>query len=92
MAWGVLRNNTLPEVTALKWDYDMKEIIADGIVHAVGVTIGIVSISALLVTAAPAVGAWEFMSLLVGKPADRKKEDLIFVHTELSSRRVPING
>ncbi len=41
----------------MKWDYDMKEIIADGIVHAVGVTIGVVSIVALLIMAAPAVGA-----------------------------------
>jgi hemolysin III len=57
--------NPSPEVTILKWDYDMKEIIADGIVHAVGVTIGTVSIIALLIMAAPAVGAWEFTSLLV---------------------------
>src|SRR5215207_532601 len=41
--------NPSPEVTILKWDYDMKEIIADGIVHAVGVTIGTVSIIALLI-------------------------------------------
>jgi hemolysin III len=52
-------------VTTLKWDYDMKEIIADGIVHAVGVTIGTVSVIALLIMAAPTVGAWEFTSILV---------------------------
>ncbi|UVF17828.1 hemolysin III family protein [Microvirga terrae] len=52
-------------MTALRWDYDVKEIIADGIVHVVGVTIGVVSIAALLVVAAPAVGAWEFTSLLI---------------------------
>jgi hemolysin III len=53
------------EVVNLKWDYDMNEIIADGIVHAVGVTISMISIVALLVMAAPAAGAWEFTSLLV---------------------------
>ncbi|MDP8919907.1 MAG: hemolysin III family protein [Pseudomonadota bacterium] len=54
-----------PEVTALRWNYDKEEIIADGIVHAVGVTFGIVSFTALLVMAAPAVGAWELTSILV---------------------------
>ncbi len=54
-----------PEVTALRWNYDKEEIIADGIVHAVGVTFGIVSCTALLVMAAPAVGAWELTSILV---------------------------
>jgi len=61
----VFCNNRSPEVTTLNWHYDMKEIIADGIVHAVGVTIGVVSIVVLLVIAAPAVGVWEFTSLLV---------------------------
>lgn len=49
----------------MKWDYDTKEIIADGIVHAVGVTLGTVSIIALLIMAAPVVGAWELTSLLI---------------------------
>lgn len=49
----------------MKWDYDTKEIIADGIVHAVGVIIGTVSVVALIVMAAPSVGAWEFTSILV---------------------------
>ncbi|WP_457093179.1 PAQR family membrane homeostasis protein TrhA [Microvirga sp. P5_D2] len=49
----------------LKWNYDKKEILTDGIVHVVGVTIGIVSISALLIMAAPTVGAWEFTSILI---------------------------
>jgi hemolysin III len=51
--------------TNLRWDYDRHEIIADGIVHAVGVIVGTVSIIALLVLAAPAVGVWEFTSILV---------------------------
>jgi hemolysin III len=49
----------------LKWNYDRKEIIADGVVHAVGVTAGIVSIIALLIMAAPVVGALEFTSILI---------------------------
>jgi hemolysin III len=49
----------------VRWDYDQKEIIADGIVHAVGVIFGIVSIAALLIVARPIVGAWEFTSILV---------------------------
>jgi hemolysin III len=49
----------------LKWDYDKKEIIADGIVHAVGILFGIVSIMVLLIMAASAVGAWEFTSILI---------------------------
>jgi len=49
----------------LKWNYDRREIIADGIVHAVGVIVGTVSVIALLVLAAPTVGAWEFTSILV---------------------------
>lgn len=49
----------------MRWNYDKEEIIADGIVHAVGVTFGIVSFTALLVMAAPAVGAWELTSILV---------------------------
>jgi len=49
----------------LKWAYDKNELIADGIVHAVGVMLGIVSISTLVILAAPVVGAWEFTSILV---------------------------
>jgi hemolysin III len=49
----------------LKWNYDTKEIIADGIVHAVGVIAGTASVAALLIMAGPTVGAWEFTSILV---------------------------
>jgi hemolysin III len=49
----------------LKWNYDRQEIIADGIVHGVGVMFGIVSIVVLLIMAAPTVGAWEFTSILI---------------------------
>ncbi|MBJ6123801.1 PAQR family membrane homeostasis protein TrhA [Microvirga splendida] len=40
-------------------------MIADGMVHAVGVTVGTISVIALLIVAAPTVGAWEFTSILV---------------------------
>jgi hemolysin III len=53
------------EGTILRWDYDQKEIIADGIIHAVGVMLGIVSIAVLLILAQPIVGRWEFTSILV---------------------------
>ncbi|WP_244445156.1 hemolysin III family protein [Microvirga sp. BSC39] len=49
----------------MKWNYDRGEIIADGIVHAVGVIVGTISIIALIVLAAPTVGAWEFTSILI---------------------------
>jgi hemolysin III len=49
----------------LRWNYDRKEIIADGVVHAVGVTAGIIAVIALLIMAAPVVGAWEFTSILI---------------------------
>lgn len=54
-----------PEEANLKWNYDKGEIIADGIVHAVGVIVGTISIIALIVLAAPTVGAWEFTSILI---------------------------
>jgi hemolysin III len=54
-----------PEEANLKWNYDRGEIIADGIVHAVGVIVGTISIIALIVLAAPTVGAWEFTSILI---------------------------
>jgi hemolysin III len=49
----------------VRWNYDRHEIIADGVVHGLGVIAGAVSIIALLVMAAPTVGAWEFTSILV---------------------------
>ena len=49
----------------MRWDYDKAEIIADGIVHAIGVVLGTVSIIVLIATAAPVVGAWELTSILV---------------------------
>lgn len=49
----------------MKWNYDREEVIADGIVHAVGVATGTVFIIALLIMATPVVGAWELTSILI---------------------------
>ncbi|MFC1456025.1 hemolysin III family protein [Microvirga arabica] len=49
----------------IKWDYDRHEILADGIVHALGVVGGLVAVIVLLVLAAPAVGVWELTSVAI---------------------------
>jgi hemolysin III len=49
----------------IKWDYDRHEILADGIVHALGVVGGLVAVIVLLALAAPAVGVWELTSVAI---------------------------
>ena len=49
----------------IKWDYDEHEILADGIVHALGVVGGLIAVIVLLVCAAPTVGAWELTSVAI---------------------------
>ncbi|WP_114943030.1 PAQR family membrane homeostasis protein TrhA [Microvirga calopogonii] len=49
----------------IKWDYDRQEILADGIVHGLGVIGGLVGVITLLVLAAPTVGAWELTSVAI---------------------------
>ena len=51
--------------TMIKWDYDEHEILADGIVHGLGVIGGLVGVIALLALAAPAVGLWELTSVAI---------------------------
>jgi len=58
--WGLFTG-----VALLEWNYDRKEIVADGVVHAVGVVLGPMSVAALIAMAAPVVGAGEFASVLV---------------------------
>lgn len=48
-----------------KWDYDRQEILADGIVHGLGVVGGLVAVIVLLVLAAPTVGSWELTSVVI---------------------------
>ncbi|MXQ12304.1 PAQR family membrane homeostasis protein TrhA [Microvirga makkahensis] len=49
----------------IRWDYDKHEILADGIVHALGVVGGLAAVIVLLVLAAPAVGPWELTSVVI---------------------------
>ena len=49
----------------IRWDYDKHEILADGVVHALGVVGGLVAVIVLMVLAAPTVGAWELTSVAV---------------------------
>jgi hemolysin III len=48
-----------------KWDYDRHEILADGIVHALGVVYGLGGVTVLLVLTASTVGPWELISVSV---------------------------
>jgi hemolysin III len=49
----------------VKWDYDRREILADGIVHALGVTVGPPAIAVLVTLAAKKVGPWELGSVVL---------------------------
>ncbi len=49
----------------MKWDYDKREILADGVIHTLGVTSGLLGVFALLVAAARTVTWWEFAAVLV---------------------------
>src|SRR3712207_5047396 len=49
----------------MRWQYDKGEILADGIIHGLGILFGFVSIAALCVVAAWTVGPWEFTAILV---------------------------
>jgi hemolysin III len=49
----------------IKWNYDRGEILADGIVHTVGVIGGLAAVTVLLVLAAPATGFWQLTSVVV---------------------------
>ena len=49
----------------INWNYDRREILADGIVHGLGVTAGLAGVTLLLVLAVPTVGPWELTSLAV---------------------------
>jgi hemolysin III len=49
----------------IKWKYDRHEILADGIVHGLGIVGGVIGVTLLLALAAPTVGAWELISLAI---------------------------
>ncbi len=49
----------------VRWDYDRHEILADGIVHGLGIVGGLVGVTLLLVLAAPTVGPWELTAVAI---------------------------
>ena len=49
----------------IRRDYDRHEILADGIVHALGIVSGLVAVIVLLALAAPTAGAWELTSVAI---------------------------
>ncbi|MCB8823299.1 PAQR family membrane homeostasis protein TrhA [Microvirga rosea] len=49
----------------IRWNYDRHEILADGIVHALGVVGGLVAVIVLLALAAPTVSPWELTSVAI---------------------------
>jgi hemolysin III len=50
---------------SIKWDYDKHEILADGIVHVLGIVGGLIAMTVLLVLAAPTAGPWELTSVAI---------------------------
>ncbi|MFD0466201.1 hemolysin III family protein [Microvirga aerilata] len=51
--------------TIVQWDNDKHEILADSIVHALGIVNGLVAVIVLLALAAPTAGAWELTSMAI---------------------------
>jgi hemolysin III len=49
----------------MEWHYDRAEILADGIVHGLGIIGGLVAVIALFLLAAQTVGPWELTSVLI---------------------------
>lgn len=49
----------------IAWDYDRAEILADGVVHGIGIACGVVAVSALFVLAAQSVDMWQLTSVLI---------------------------
>jgi hemolysin III len=50
---------------SVRWNYDRAELIADGVVHALGVGFGLVATTALIVLAAVFASAFEIVSVSV---------------------------
>jgi hemolysin III len=50
---------------AIRWNYDRAELIADGIVHGVGVFCGLIAATALIVLAGVFASAYEIVSVSV---------------------------
>src|ERR1700728_4287179 len=52
-------------VGAMRWNYDRAELIADGIVHGIGVFSGLIAVTVLIVLAAVFASAYEIVSVSV---------------------------
>ena len=50
----------------MKWAYDRAEVIADGIVHALGVALGVAGVLTLLIQVAPRAQAQITAALIYG--------------------------
>jgi len=50
---------------AIRWNYDRAELIADGIVHGIGVFGGVVAVTVLIVLAAVFASAYEVVTVSV---------------------------
>jgi hemolysin III len=48
-----------------QWDYDRAEILADAVVHAVGIAAGLTAVVVLVVAASQLASPWELTSVLV---------------------------
>jgi hemolysin III len=50
---------------SVRWNYDRAELIADGVVHALGIGFGLIAVTALIVLAAVFASAFEIVSVSV---------------------------
>src|ERR1700743_79322 len=50
---------------AIRWNYDRAEIIADGVVHGIGVFSGLIAVTVLIVLAAVFASAYEIVTVSV---------------------------
>ena len=50
---------------AMVWSYDRMEILADGIIHALGASLGLCAVVVLIVLASQTASAWELVAALV---------------------------
>jgi hemolysin III len=48
-----------------RWNYDRAEIIADGIVHGLGICLGLGAVITLVMSAARVTGPWEMTSVVI---------------------------
>ena len=57
-------SNSDSRTDGLVWEYDRPELIADGIIHAIGITLGLVGVIVLVAVVATSAQALQFASVL----------------------------